>query len=274
MLSSQLPRVAAGDDSGFTLIELIVAMLISGVIVVVLLAFLSTTTTQTTTLSEKVQSTRLGRQTMTKVLDELHSACIASGSTGYYPVREKSTATTLYFDNAYSKQAAIPSASESASEGVYEHRLTFEEGTKKIGPLVDYSYPSTSLSAWPVPTINKAAPSTHRLGENLAETTQTVEKVEKIVPFFQYYKYATAASSTTSSTAGVGTLALMTPPTSGFSAAEAQEVAAVDISFTAFPAFPSTLTKEPNRAVPVSSQVTFAFTAPSAEGKIEDSPCE
>jgi prepilin-type N-terminal cleavage/methylation domain-containing protein len=261
MLIPRFLRGVARDESGFTLIELVVAMLISGVIVVVLLTILSFTTRQTSLLTEKVQSTRTGRQTMTKVLDELHSACLASGYTGYYPVRAESTPTKLIFYNAYSKQAAIPSASENAAEGVYKHELVFNEAK---GTLVDNSSPSTSVSAWPEPAFSKSATSHITLGENLSKTAGT--------PVFKYFKYAKAASSTSSSTAGLGTFEAE-PFSSGevLSASQAAEVASVLVSFTASP---SSHNQELNRSISLSSQVTFAFTSPSAESTISDSPCE
>jgi prepilin-type N-terminal cleavage/methylation domain-containing protein len=259
MLTIRLLRAAARDESGFTLIELVVAMLISGVIVVVLLTVLTFTTSQTSLLTEKVQSTRTGRQTMTKVLDEMHSACLASGYTGYYPVRAESTPTKLIFYNAYSKQAAIPSASENAAEGVYKHELVFNEAT---GTLVDKSYPSTSVSAWP--EVSFGTSTSHTLGENLSKTAGT--------PIFKYFKYAKAANSTSSSTAGLETF-----EEAEFGAGEklekqqASEVASVLVSFTARP---SSHNQKLNRSISLSSQVTFAFTSPSAESTISDSPCE
>jgi|HubBroStandDraft_2_1064218.scaffolds.fasta_scaffold15791_2 prepilin-type N-terminal cleavage/methylation domain-containing protein len=271
MLIPRLLRAMARDDSGFTLIELVVAMLISGVIVVVLLTVLTFTTRQTSLLTEKVQATRTGRQTLTKVLDELHSACLASGYTGYYPVRAESTPSTLIFYNAYSKQDAIPSASESAAEGVYEHELVFNEAT---GKLVDNSYPSTSVSAWPVPTFSKT-PTSRLLGENLSSTVEVVEgppKKETVVPTFQYFKYAKAASSTSSSTAGLETLEPMKLSAGEkLSEAQASEVTSVLVSFTASP---SSHNHKLGRGISLSSQVTFAFTSPSAESTISDSPCE
>jgi prepilin-type N-terminal cleavage/methylation domain-containing protein len=260
MLTIRLLRAATRDESGFTLIELVVAMLISGVIVVVLLTVLTFTTSQTSLLTEKVQSTRTGRQTMTKVLDELHSACLASGYTGYYPVRAESTPTKLIFYNAYSKQAAIPSAEENPAEGVYKHELVFNEAS---GTLVDNSYPSISVSAWPKPTFSSTK--TKRiLGENLSKTAGT--------PIFKYFKYAKAASSTSSATAGLETFEPAEFSTGEeLSEAQAAEVASVLVSFTARP---SSHNQKLNRSISLSSQMTFAFTSPSAESTISDSPCE
>jgi prepilin-type N-terminal cleavage/methylation domain-containing protein len=270
MLILRLLRYASREQGGFTLIELVVAMLISGVIVVVLLTVLTFTTRQTSLLTEKVQATRTGRQTMTKVIDELHSACISSGISEYYPVREGSNPTKLIFDNAYSKQASIPSASENASEGVYQHEIVFNE---KEGTLVDNAFASTSVSAWPV--VSFASTSTkHLLGENLSQTPEKNEKTGKTEPgpVFKYYKYAQTATSTSSTTKGLETLVpIEYETTKGLEKEQAAEVAAVLVSFTASP---SSHNKEFNRTFSLSSQVTFAFTSPSSETPISDSPCE
>lgn len=261
MLTLRSLHSATREESGFTLIELVVAMLISGVIVVVLLTVLTFTTRQTSLVTEKVQATRTGRQTMTKVLDELHSACLGSGYAEYFPVREGSTASKLIFYNAYSKQPAVPSASESPSEGVYKHEIEFNAAKDQ---LIDKVYPSTSVSAWPVVSFSTAT--THYLGENL---TQTVEE-GKGVPVFQYYKYAAAASSSSSTTKGLQTLEPITSGT-GFTKGEAAEVAAVVVTFTALP---SSHNKEFNRGISFSSQMSFAYTSPSSESTISDQPCE
>jgi len=256
MLSTGLPRLPAGGEQGFTLLELLVAMLVSVVIVTVVVTILLFTTNQTSLITEKVAATRAGRTTMTKIIDELHSACIASGSTGYYPVRAGSSAATLIFYNAYAKQAA-----ESSSEGVYEHRITLNETTHK---LIDTSYPSSSVSAWPVVTFS-TTPTSRTLGENISPTTGT--------PLFEYYEYAKTASSTSSSSAAVGTLnPISITGNATLTAAQAADVAAVAVSFTASPT--NKLNQQLNRSVNLSSQTTFAFTAPSSESTIEDSPCE
>ncbi len=267
MLILRLLRSAAREDSGFTLIELVVAMLISGVIVVVILTVLIFTTRQTSLLTEKVQATRTGRQTMDKLLDELHSACIASGTSEYYPIREGSTPTKLIFYNAYSKQAAIPSASESTSEGVYQHEIVFNE---KADKLEDNSLASTSVSAWPVVSFTGSTAKPHLLGENLTQTEEEnpVTKKTEPVPVFRYYKYAQTASSKT----GLETLEPIKYETSaGLNKEQASEVASVLVSFTALPS--SHITKL-NRGISLSSQATFAFTSPSSETPISDSPCE
>jgi prepilin-type N-terminal cleavage/methylation domain-containing protein len=263
MLTLRFLRSAARDDSGFTLIELSIAMLISGVIIVVLLTVLTFTTRQTSLVTEKVQATRTGRQTMTKLLDELHSACLGSGYTGYFPVQKESTASNLIFYNAYSKQPAVSSASESAAEGVYKHEIEFNESKSQ---LLDKIYPSTSVSAWP--TVSFGTSTTHYLGENVSRTVEGGEKIQ----VFQYYKYAPAASSSSSTTKGLQTLEAM-PLKEGevLTEKEASEVAAVVITFTALP---SSHNKELNRGISMSSQMTFAYTSPSSESTISDQPCE
>jgi prepilin-type N-terminal cleavage/methylation domain-containing protein len=271
MLILRFLRSAARAESGFTLIELVVAMLISGVIVVVLLTVLTFTTTQTSLLTEKVQSNRTGRETMTKVLDELHSACIASGSTGYYPVREGSTPSKLIFYNAYSKQPAISSASESPSEGVYKHEITFTESS---GKLVDSPVPSSSVSAWPALTFGSAKPAV-LLGENLSKTPAPPSESEPApppLPIFEYLEYSEAGASTSSETAGLDTLEQIPWESKEvLTEKQAQKVAAVLVRFTASPAGHN---QKLNRSISLSSQVTFAFTSPNAENTISAVPCE
>ena len=245
------------DERGFTLIETLVAILTGVIVTGALFAILEVSLHQSSRIVDVAQATQLGRTAMTKMVEELHSACI---SPGFQPIQEKSSETELIFRNARSNKSIIPTASESASEGAYEHKIKLE-GTK----LVDWAYPSTGGS-YPEFTYSKTASPVKgtRLGENITQS----ESGGKKIPIFQYYNYATESHSSSTTPFGtINTEALTVPLT----AALAAEAASVLISFRTAPASNNSAL---NRSVDLSNQVTLAFSAPNSEATIDAAPCE
>jgi Tfp pilus assembly protein PilW len=257
-----LPRLR--DDRGLTLIETLVAALTGIVVVGAMFAILEVSLHQTTLITDKVQANQLGRTALTRIVDELHSACL---SPGFKPIQAESSASELRFVNAYSSEAVIPNAKEAKTTGTgtFEHQIVWSSSAKT---LTDYTYKSTSgegsEAKFPAITsthTNATPTSGALLASNVTQTGST--------PIFQYYKYD--EESTSSSSTPLGTLESQTPPTAGFSAKEAETAASVLISFRVAP---SDNKVEHNQYIDVSNQVTFAFSAPNAETPIVDSPCE
>ena len=259
MLSSRLSGLAL-DERGFSLPEMLVALVMGVIVIGALFAILAVSLHQTAAISDNVQSNRQGRTVMTKIVNELHSACLAPDFT---PVQTGSTATELRFVNAYSKEAVIPNAATSASEGAYEHRIKFEETSGGQGKLVDSYYPSLSSSSWPNFTFSTTASKTIVLGSAISQTSGAA--------LFQYYKYGLESQRGTNS--AVSTLQELTAPP------EAGKVAAVGINFTAAPEdtrfqAPLASSRVAKEKIAFSNLVTFAFSAPNAETPVEAAPCE
>jgi Tfp pilus assembly protein PilW len=250
----------ARSQLGFSLVEVLVAILMGVIVIGATMAILTVALHQNVLLNDRVQSNQASRTTMTKVVNALHSACLAPGFT---PVQEKSTGSKLIFVNAYSSIAAIPSASESVSEGAYRHELEYVSGSN--GKLVDKAYPSTSVASWPEITFSGTASKTTVLGEHVSQVTTPV-----LTPVFQYYKYA-EKSTVASENAAIGTLELVTPPAEGLKPTAAKEVASVLVSFNTKPRDNDTRS---SRSVSLSNQVTFALSAPAAETPVLAAPCE
>jgi Tfp pilus assembly protein PilW len=254
-----LIRDAARSELGFTLVELLVAMAMGVIVIGATMAILTVSLHQSSLLTDRVQADQTSRTTMTKIVDALHSSCLAPGFT---PVQKESTASKLIFVNAYSSLAAIPTATENAGEGAYRHELEFVPGTNSNGKFVDKAYPSTSVSSWPEIAFSNTASKTTALGEHLTQAESGA--------VFQYYRYAEKSSAASENTA-VGTLEAVTPPAGGLSVASAKQIAAVLVSFNTRPKDNYTRT---GRSINLSNQVTFAFSAPAAETPVTDSPCE
>jgi type II secretory pathway pseudopilin PulG len=261
-----------GDERGFTLIELLVSMLTAFVVTGALFAILQTSLEQTSLISDKVQANQLGRTAMTKIVDELHSACI---SQGFQPIQKNSTASDLIFKNAYSNEAVILNAKEAeaktAGTGSFEHQIVWNSSAKT---LTDFIYKSESgegaTAKFPEvdysSATNEAANASPKKGVRLASNvTQTEEK-----PIFKYYKYNKAYSS--GATEGLSTLKLILLSSEHeLTETEANEAAAVVVSFRQAPVDSKS---QRDRFIDLSDQVTFAFSVPNAETPIEDAPCE
>ena len=130
----------ARDRSGFTLVETIVAMVTGVIVTGALFAILEVSTRQSAHLSNVSQATQISRNAMTKVVDQLRSACLSSGFT---PVIEKSTPNKLVFVNGYDEKTSKgeePPAELPAS-GIHKDVIEYNEKTKV---LEDKTYVATS----------------------------------------------------------------------------------------------------------------------------------
>ncbi len=253
----------ARDERGFTLIETLVAMISAVVVVGALYAILDISVQQTAKITDSVQATQIGRTTMTKLADDLHSACISSG---FAPIKEaeeneSTKESKLVFVNTYGSTAEITSANE--------HEVIWNPTT---GTLTDYIHKSEG-GTWPTFTY-ASAKTTTRLGEGISESTTTKEEKTVDTPIFQYYTYNKTTPSVNSEGA-LSTLTLLKGEKSGgkivYSSKALETAAAVEITYKQTPV--DKYAGE-DRAVDLKSLVTLAFTVPNAETPIEAKPCE
>jgi Tfp pilus assembly protein PilV len=244
-MSGPPSRMRLSDASGFTLIETLVAMISSTVIIGALFAIFLVALHQTARTTGRVEATELGNTTMTRLVDELHSACIAREFT---PIREKSNASELIFVSGTGTEAVLTKA--------YLHKVTYSESEHT---LVEKTWPNVSTSSWPNFEFSESGtPATVRIGEHITPNAGTKA-------IFEYYGY----SESSSSTKAVSTLTLLEDE-GGLAKGSAEKAAAVSIAFTAG----ATQFKQYKPTIELSNQITLAFTAPSAETPIVQKPCE
>jgi prepilin-type N-terminal cleavage/methylation domain-containing protein len=267
MLISATALGAARDQRGFTLIEVLIAMITGLIVTSALFSVLEFSIHQTTRLSDITQANQLGRTTMTHIVDELHSACI---SAGFAPIQATSTESRLVFVSGYSAEAEVPSVFGEKG-GVRKDEIEFKEGK-----MWDKSYPATGTTSKGEYTWG--AETKTLIGENISQSVEPSGKKEAI-PIFKYFAYASKPSTGTAEAAS--TLEETKSLTKGGEEIknEAATAASVLISF-------NTATSDKNvllggsakvnsdRSADLSSQVTFAFSAPSSEATIKAGPCE
>jgi type II secretory pathway pseudopilin PulG len=216
------PPLAPTAEQGFSLIELLVAMLSSIVVLFTLYAIFNFTLNQETRITEVVQADQVGRTAMSKIIEELHSSC-----TGATPIQEpsgtltspleKSGARSMWFYSAYgdteSGAATLPEVTE--HDIVWTSNETSNTG-EELGTLTDYAFKSESTSKFPewkfLPLKTSNAAKTTILAKDVIPN-----KINGEATIFQYYKYKS------------GELVTAKPSTS---AAEAEDVAKVTIGFS------------------------------------------
>jgi len=251
MLTRENPRIAAlSAHGGFTLIETLVGMISAIIVTGALFAILIISLHQTARVSGHVQATQLGRTTMTRMIDELHTACI---SREFTPIQEGSSESKLIFISGVGAEAVLTKA--------YKREITYSPTEHT---LVETTRASTG-GEWPLFTSWESPGKTTRIGEYISQS----ESGEKATPVFQYYKYATSTSSTSAVTT-LSSTPLEAAAPAGLNETHAKEAAAVLITYTAG----APQGKQYKPTIELSNQVTLAFTVPSAETPIVAKPCE
>lgn len=277
MLSPAALRARMRDEHGFTLIEALVAMVTGVVVTGALFAILQFAVHQTSRISQVAQADQVSRTAMTRIVDELHSACL---SAGFSPVQEKSTQTQLIFENGYSEQAEVPGvytakgAVTGKIEGVREDSIEWAEKTGLLTDTVQLGTGAEENGVYPVSSTK----TTIRLGEHVSQASVVNTKKEtEPSAVFRYFEYATKSTTGTGEAASTLKEIPLKTSTETLGKTNAAKVAAVQVSFRT-----GSYTKEvklgsaSEATIPgdLTTLNTFAFSAPNSESVIEAGPCE
>jgi len=250
---------ALSAEDGFTMMELLVAMVTGLAVCFALFEIMIVSTHQSAHLTDYAQATQQSRTAMTRIVDELHSACV---SPGFAPIQVGSGESELRFIDAFSEEAVI------GKTQISEHRIVW---SKAAETLTDYTYPATKEVSWP--TFEYASTPTPASGFQLAHSVRQSETGGKKIPIFQYYSYSAKASE--SATAGLSTL--NTEPLAVPLIKEtAPTAASVLITFNTGPFDGSTPNGYLGKGVPsgLQTQVTLAFSAGLSNNEVVDAPCK
>lgn len=250
MLTIGTTKLSLADESGFTLVELLVAaaggvlvLVAASTIMIVSLHFMSRVT-------DRVQAVQEARTGMEALVQELNSGCLtndispvqATTTTGISPA-VSTDGTHLVF---------VSGVGDSATATPTLHVVSVQNGA-----LVDTSYANTGGSA---PALNIAA--TWTFSTTPTGTRTLLENVSQInagTPYFQYLAYPT-------SSAAISSTPLSPLP---LSASAATSVAEVDIAWLAGPRDGLTDT---SRVVAMRDSAVFRFTPANSTGT--NYPCD
>jgi prepilin-type N-terminal cleavage/methylation domain-containing protein len=160
------------DERGMTLVELLVAMSAGAVVMLGVTMTMIVTMRETNRVASHVEANQNARITMTKIMNQLHSACVAPQIA---PIQEGSTPTLLSFlHQSGSAVAPVPVLSKISLTG-------------------------TTLSQADYPVIGGAAPK-WTFSSTASTTTQLMTGVSPIsasIPLFSYHAYSNGAISET-----------------------------------------------------------------------------
>jgi type II secretory pathway pseudopilin PulG len=270
MLTSSPPlSPRARDERGFTLIEMMVSMSAGVFVIGGLVAILAVSLHQNARIGDRVQSDRLGRTALNKVVEELRSAC--TGFTSSAIQAPSTTPTTplastgplnLWFLTAYGS----PSSGEAAIKSVTEHDVVWTStGTSNtgeaLGKLTDYSWNSTGGEPPNSPWTFNATLSTATASKARVLATNVIPAETSTL--FRYERYDTTATD-----AAYGELIPMAaselPPTT----TSAKKIANVAIAFRQAPERGDT---RPGHTTSFSSGVALRLTP--TESSAEGSTC-
>lgn len=223
------------DERGTTLIELLVATAAGVVVLFAISAMIIVSLRETVRADSHVDATQRARVTLNKVIEELHSACVAPQVA---PVKANSSGTQLIFiHQTGSAVSPIPVLS----------KITLSAGT-----LTQYDYAVSGGEA-PKWAFNETTPtSTQQLMTNISPTSPSTS-------IFSYYSYSNGEVSATP---------LPTPLIS----TEAERTVKVGIAFTAAPQ--STPIADPNAGASIADSALLRFTPAAFNTAAANLPCE
>lgn len=227
-------QISMREERGATLIELIVACAAGVVVLTAIGAVAFVSLRETDRISTEVEANQRARQTLSQVIEELHSACLASQIA---PVQAGSTGTSISFlHQTGSAVAPTPILST----------ITLSEGN-----LTQSNYPSTGGSA-PNWTFAAKPSSTEQLMTKISPTAPSTS-------IFNYYSYSNGEVSSTP---------LPTP----LSETNASLTSQVTVAFTASP--PSMPITNPAAAANVQDSALLRFTPASYNSSTAELPCQ
>jgi hypothetical protein len=222
------------DESGTTLTELLVGLSMGTVVMLGLTTMVVLTMQSTARVSTRVDSTQRARLVLTRVIDQLHSACI---SPKLAPVQQASTSTSLRFVHATGSEVTpVPTLSV----------ITLNEESLTQS---DYAWKEGSPPFW---TFNETKPTS---------TTTLMTKVKPIPgkPVFAYYGYSLGALNET---------AFLSP----LSETDALHTIGVSVAFMTSPA-KNTAGSETDPAR-IQDSVSFRLSSPSYNPTAPSLPCQ
>jgi prepilin-type N-terminal cleavage/methylation domain-containing protein len=229
-------RERLSEDRGFTLVEVLVAMVAGTVILMALFMVLDLSVRQSARSIDRVDASQRGRTAMEQLVQQLHSSCVAATVA---PVLAGSDASNLKFLSQFGSAAVL-------TPNMHVVSLT-------SGSLVDTVYPATGGSA-PTWTFSATPSATKTFTGNVSQAV--LGGVTQ--PVFQYYSYVGGQLSTTP---------LPTP----LSATDAADAVEVTIDFAVTPSDNST---EADRTINTTDSVVLRYVPASGSTTVVNLPCQ
>lgn len=225
------------DESGTTLVELMVGTAVGMVVLYALTMAILTTMHGSARVSARVHATQNARVALTNIMEELHSACLAPKIT---PVQPASTGTLLSFVHAAKTDGAA------AAPNPVLTKIFLEGSTLKKSDQAWVSGAAQKEWVWS-PTVT-----TRQLATN-------VGPVPPSNSIFSYYAYDKGVLSAT-------------PQTPPIDATEAASTIQIRVALAVAPS--STPVHDDNAPASVQNSATLRLTPPSFNESAPSPPCQ
>jgi hypothetical protein len=229
------PRPIA-EERGTTLVELTVGMAMGMVVLATLTLAIVVTLHSSTRVSARVEATQNGRVALTRVIEELHSACVAPKIA---PIQAGSTGTSLSFLRAAGSEGSAVAPTPTLTTIAYSEGVLTQS---------DYAATGGAAPSWTF----SATPTTRRLLSNVSPGLSGGA-------VFNYFSYANGALSTT-------------PQTTPLSVGEAALTVVVRVALKASPTAASPTDKHASSTIQDSA--ILRLTPPSFNEQATALPCQ
>lgn len=245
-------------QDGYTLIELMVAIMISMIVILAAFSLLEFTSRDVSRITDRAQADQTGRVALENIMLRLHSACVA---VTVNPIQSPSSATEL---RLISETSPLNANNEpvSALATVGLHRYVYNASA---GTLTEYTTKSTGQNTAGEFTFNESETPVKRL--LLTHISQTV-KGGVTLPIFQYYRYYRQGDANPE----LGRIAQNLPVTPS-TPAEAAKVAKVAVNFTLAPEAHENSFAKGDRALPLEDAAVLRLAPASEAANSPNEPC-
>jgi type II secretory pathway component PulJ len=254
------------DEHGYTLIELLVAMIVGIIVVMAGFALLQFTTEDVTHVTDRVHVDQLGRTALERIMLELHSTCVAEN---VIPIIAGSNENDIKF--------VSESGTGSAFTTVDKHEIIYTAATATTeGTLVEKTYQSTGQvtgSEGTEYTWSTTPAATTALLKGIKQTKYGAEAATPIFQYFRYYETGDAIP-TGDTTIPYGELnpAPMTEEKLKATAG-AKNVDKVTVSFTLAPEGKEGFGFNQDRAIVLEDSAIFRLTPSTEASTSHNLPC-
>jgi Tfp pilus assembly protein FimT len=225
-------------ERGFTVAEMVMGIAVFMIVLSAILAMVEVAVHNQDRVARRVAANQRARPLMTRLVDQLHSGCVAPAVA---PVLAGSTASSIAF---------ISKSGSTVSPTPDKYVVSFSNGA-----LTESVYPATGGSP-PTWTFSGTPSSTRELLKGV--TNATAGSPSATVPVFRYYAY-------------VGGELSATPLSTPLSAADAAKTVQVNVSFATQPA--TTSSQDPNSAVSLSDAAILRLEPASEDSAEVNLPC-
>jgi type II secretory pathway component PulJ len=178
---SRISKLLKSDETGFTLVEVLVATVIGLMITLAAFTLLEFSTRDVSRITDRAHADQVGRVALENVMLQLHSACVA---VGVNPVQAGSNANELIFISEVSSLNKVTNEPVSVLSTVQLHKLIYTEGK-----LTEKSW--TGKFNATLTHESTRGPYEFNEAEKPAEKVllKGISPISKLHPIFQYFRY-------------------------------------------------------------------------------------